>query len=599
MADSARYLPAWQGRTVGGAAGAARGLQTVPGSAGGALYDSDGNVEYNDGDWGGAAYGSDDEDGADGGGEDQIKTDREFLREHEEDYLAGYETLQQSTEARRAEDKAACEALLVATFCPKCHCTNLSSYERRAVTLLRPTYTVDIDVPIYTCHLCMHQFHVQPAAIGAFPSTTALARKLHVRRSGPPLLWFGQDLLELVYLLQHRSPQLAVKAFSEALSMMVGVKLGAKRIEGLLGKSLERYRAFAYRQRRAATLGCHDYPPERGAVGVCPARCHHAGTPDAHGNIRPLPDIQFDACMGLRRRADAAPKANAARTEPLVVERCLPVNARDGGQLFPGVRGIFRGAKEWCADIETKKAAKPCTACSNCNQFRAGADTSGKRRRHDQTGFFAAVCNHGFFLFGAFMHEGEKYAYAAMLLLLLAQIHFCGVERVWYDIGPCQFKPYWGKLRDQLPEEVQQQFAATVFPLLPFHRHMHTAACQAVNAAHFFKGAGLSFGEVVERKWSRAGELALRLVASGIAMIHIILECFWQLENELQDVRTHPTCRSYPSARSAAVPHSHVTSRACAAFTGESSCTAGFLDGAGARAARRYADAAAKYFGHD
>ena len=123
---------------------------------------------------------------------------------------------------------------------------------------------------------------------------------------------------------------------------------------------------------------------------------------------------------------------------------------------------------------------------------------------------------------------------------------------------------------------------------------MHTAACQAKHAAHFYKGSGWPFGEVAERKWSRAVELANRLVASGVAVTHVIVECFWQLENVLQDVCARLSREPQCTVRMGPMLGAFLTLRVCAAVTGEITCAASFLDGAGARPARRPAVAAGR-----
>ena len=416
-----------------------RGLLEVDGAGGALLFDADDNVYLEGGDdWGSCSSSDELEDGDDS--LHAAAKEREWGEGYLRDFFASRSDLRKLQQTQRQARRECYESLLAReTHCEKCHSTNIRKVDGRMVTLLcAGGYTMDIEVPVFGCSgragcACGYRWHRQAAAIGFFPTTLSQALQLHRRsRHQLPLLWMDVDLLQLLLLLQHRSPQLAVKACCEALAMKDGVEVSAQRLERLMGPTLDRYRAHAYVMRRNGTLGCHDYPPEQGVLGVCSARCHLAGTPDEEGNIRPLGDVQLDACMGLRRRAGAATKANAQRTEPIVVERCFPVNEADGLRLHPGVEGIRRGGREFCDEIQRVKAAAGEQPPTSCSTFKAATDVPDKQRRHDQTGLFGMFCIHGFCLGGAFMHEGEKYAYAAMMLQLLGLTHGCRILRAWY-----------------------------------------------------------------------------------------------------------------------------------------------------------------------
>lgn len=400
------------------------------------LYDSDDNVQ--------ATWYDADDDGSDVPSEDDkeqlVEQERQWLAGVVEDTFASHRLVEAFEQQQRAARREGYERLLRhVSHCECCYGDNIRVCEERVVTVLcAGAFMLPVTVPIYSCagrpgRPCGHRWHRQAAAIGCFPSGLGQALKLHLRpRSTVDLIWFEVKLLQLIIILQHRSPQFAVKACSESLASMTQGMLSASRVERLLGPTLDRFRAYDFEMLRNATLGCHDYPLEQGILGICSARCHLAGKPDEHGNPIPLGDLQLDACMGLRRRADAAPKANALRTEPLVVDRCLPVHEADGRRLFPGVAGIRRGAAEWCEEIHrTKEAAGDEGPVSSCSTFKAATDVSGKQRLHDQTGVFAMFCTHGFALGSAIMHAGEKYSYAVMMLHLLLAVHNCGVERIW------------------------------------------------------------------------------------------------------------------------------------------------------------------------
>jgi hypothetical protein len=181
------------------------------------------------------------------------------------------------------------------------------SGERSVRLVFAGWYTLDITVPLYHCSCCTQLFHVPAAAVGFFPSTAKMADRLYHAGPGLKLVWFERDFLAQLYAMQHCSPQLATKACTEAMAVVHGgVNVPAPRLEALLGPCMDRYRAFDFRMRRADTVGCDDYPPEQGLLGVCGARCHLAGTVQADGTVRPLPDLCLDACMGLRRYAGAA-----------------------------------------------------------------------------------------------------------------------------------------------------------------------------------------------------------------------------------------------------------------------------------------------------
>jgi len=109
--------------------------------------------------------------------------------------------------------------------------------------------------------------------------------------------------------------------------------------------------------------------------------------------------------------------------------------------------------------------------------------------------------------------------------------HECAIERGWYDIGPCQYEPWWTKLLSKSADSIRAALGGMQWPLPVWHRFMHTTQCQAKSAAHFFEGSGWPFGEAVERRWSRLIQLGLRLRTSGIAVFHTVLECFHQVEN--------------------------------------------------------------------
>lgn len=146
--------------------------------------------------------------------------------------------------------------------------------------------------------------------------------------------------------------------------------------------------------------------------------------------------------------------------------------------------------------------------------------------------------------------------------------------------------PYLLKYMLQRPD-VQEKLRGVQMPLQYFHRHMHTYACQAKHAAHFYKGSGWPFGEVAERKWSRLIELSKRAAASSVAKLHVMLECFWQRENLIQDVRALKLRAPFVFLRIGGTLRLRLTLAAGAVFTGEVTSAAGFLDGAGEGAAHR------------
>lgn len=413
---------AWQAR--GGAGGAARADAGVGGTSGGAAVEGGGLQYQYDSD--GGVYGAVD-DFYDGDGEcTEHETEsaaelQQWVASNVEDYFANYDWQTGFNQRREAFLLSEFEPRLQLPACPACaggEPSYSSSGERRVTLVFAGWYTLDITVPLYYCSGCVKHFQAPAAAIGFFPSTVKMAERLHSSSQSLRMVWFERDFMAHLYALQHCSPQLAIKACAEAMAVVHGgVCIPASRLEALLGPSMERHRAVDFRLRRADTAGCEDYPPEQGLVGACSARCHLAGKRRSDGSLHPLPDINLDACMGVKRFAGAAHKANAARTEPLVVHSVMPVHERDGAQLLPGVEDIRRGGVEYCEDIYKLVGTGKCE--SSCSSFRAVTGESRKHVRHDQTGVMAGVCHHGVTFLSVLMNLGEKYAYAAMILMVL------------------------------------------------------------------------------------------------------------------------------------------------------------------------------------
>lgn len=192
------------------------------------------------------------------------------------------------------------------------------------------------------------------------------------------------------------------------------------------------------------------------------------------------------------------------------------------------------------------------TRDSHCtDKHKAGTETSKTSERYNRTGMFATFCPHGFVLCGCHMHEGERYAYAAMCLYLIVKETKGPIDFCWYDIGPCKFRLYWVRFVDSLPsdmatEEEKGWMRAIRFPLCTFHRYMHVAICQRAYAAELpiFKGAGTGVGEPPEQFWAKMGRMADRMQYSRLSKTGAVFEAFIDVSNDKQDVRAR-----YPSSQ--------------------------------------------------
>ena len=177
----------------------------------------------------------------------------------------------------------------------------------------------------------------------------------------------------------------------------------------------------------------------------------------------------------------------------------------------------------------------------------AGRANSNKAPRKDVTGNFAAFCRHHFYIVGASMSVGERYAFGCMILYLVTAQNQCNIDFCWYDIGPCKFKArrqsvisikricvaltlsgstyqanysspfaqaYFEKWIEEckwLSPEEKKLLRGIKFPLPPFHQYCHEASCQCAHAPHLYEGAGTAAGEPPEAFWALFGKLSHRI----------------------------------------------------------------------------------------
>lgn len=162
----------------------------------------------------------------------------------------------------------------------------------------------------------------------------------------------------------------------------------------------------------------------------------------------------------------------------------------------------------------------------------------------DITGLFGVFCRHHHFLLGANMYGGEKYAYGALLLLILLLTYpHLRLGNGTYDIGVCLWGPWLEIVVAVLKASDVPALASAADALAelrnlmaPFHRNDHKMQCQVKHDVALQSGAGVQHGEAPEQKWSAWGRVAPKTKGMALAGRHVLLECLVSLENTKQRV---------------------------------------------------------------
>ena len=143
------------------------------------------------------------------------------------------------------------------------------------------------------------------------------------------------------------------------------------------------------------------------------------------------------------------------------------------------------------------------------------------------------------------MSSGEKYAYGAQLVMILA-VMFPAMNfgNLTYDIGVCLWGPWFLALVAALMasgvpflEAASKALALIQLLMAPFHRNDHKVQCQVKHDTALKVNAGVQHGECPEQKWSVIGRVAPKTKGMALAGRHVLLESLIMLENQKQRVR--------------------------------------------------------------
>ena len=358
--------------------------------------------------------------------------------------------------ALRQEAPVGKAALQAALTLHRCSCCGSFSIQQRPGTdSTRTVYWVGtsgatmLKVPMYDCLRCSNVFHAHPAAIGGFPSTPVNALKLHRSHSDNEAapIWLDTLLLSSIVSLQFESAATSEGAFCSAVCAVVDkassgeLHLDKKRLQCLLGSALEEYLVVALRLLDVVDLGVANYPVNKERLLSCCGACWQAGQLDAAtGSRRTLHSVYMDACMKFRHLV-----FSPIGSQPALQQRIATIYDRpaDLPALFSNARSV-RGSNSWCCSVAgdmngilalLESEAKLCGG-----EFVSARATSGRSAKVNISGIFGAFCRHGFFLAGASMACGERYAFGCLVLYLITAQNGTKIDFCWYDIGPCKFK---------------------------------------------------------------------------------------------------------------------------------------------------------------
>lgn len=435
------------------------------------------------------------------------------------------------------------DAIILACACSRCpHCGSADIEEEQTVDVEYVTTrgSVTIPVPVYACSVCDEQFHRSPISVGAFPATPVKSVDLTSAGTGDKPAWLDMRMLELYFHEQYSCPQMSEEGLCKAVNAMPGSP-AAVRLQGFLQDVLPEWLRLRERLADPATLGCADYPLRKGLFGCCGA-CAEAG-PE-----KPLHSVHFDGVFKLKTYAFAAPVQNESGPDAVVCGcRVVPATAPavDGAALFPKAPNIT-GTRAFCdylQDFMRGEAGKEPGA-NHCANLKAASEESKSKVHLSERGLFGALCSHGFFILGAIMELGERYAFAILLLYVIAKEQQCKVEFAWYDIG-CRFGPYLERYIRELEAagleaDIISCLKDTKSPLPTWHEICHVLSCRATYSSRNFPGAGTGVGDLCEGCWAWLGLFGGRWSHMSRSKKLVILAANLAEWNRKKDVR-NPT----------------------------------------------------------
>ena len=352
----------------------------------------------------------------------------------------------------RREAPVGKEALQEALTMHRCSCCSSFSIKQlegaegtRTVCWVGSSGAALLKVSIWECLDCASVFHAHPAAIGGFPSTPVRALNLYRSYSDKAVpIWLDTLLLSSIVCLQHESAATseagicsAVCAAAEKASGGL-LPLDKKRLHCLLGPAIEEYLVVISKIADIAELGVLDYPVNKERLLSCCAACWLAGTRDpVTGARRSLHSLYMDGCMKIRHMAFSPTGDSTALQQRIVTTED---RSNSSPALFSRAPSV-RGSKSWCSSVAADMKGVPDSEFRQCGaEFVSGRATSGKSAKVDVSGIFGGLCRHRFFIAGASMAFGERYAFGCMLLYLITAQNGTNIDFCWYDIGPCKFK---------------------------------------------------------------------------------------------------------------------------------------------------------------
>lgn len=224
-----------------------------------------------------------------------------------------------------------------------------------------------------------------------------------------------------------------------------------------------------------------------------------------------------------------------------------PTAAAAASGAAAAASGAATAASSVAAASRATTTAARC--CNNFDAVDAPASGGAKKSLFDTFGFFGMFCRHRILLLGCNMFSGERRAYLTCLLWVFLSIHKLIIDNIEYDIGPCQWLPWFVLFLllegdKDVPDAVKQLLRACLSevqaPLMRFHFYCHRVLCQATFDGWLMPGTAVQHGEGTEMKWSKFNKLATRLKGMGKAARYGEIDYWWHCENMRQDVRRRP-----------------------------------------------------------
>ena len=346
-------------------------------------------------------------------------------------------------------------------------------------------FRFSVDVPISVCSFCGDVFTVDAFELGCFPGSPGEAANLATTPEGHEPIWFDLSLVESFEGASNRIKRFSVVVWASWLDDIhtrnrCEAYVGLPRLRKCLGDALREYGYIEQHTSDFKKLGVDTYPS--GVFGQC-GGCWSAGKEctigEKHEASRPLHSGFIDGCFKM-------PHLRNQTKTPITQDYSLPPNH----SKFAPNHSIFEFSNKEdnvLGTVDTK----------GCSDFEADGELGRKSEVYDITGIMGMFCRHGYCGIALNMFTGERYMYGLFMLYLLCIQRQIVVLFFWYDIG-CRFKSRWPKWLNNMEssgEHVDEALRGMSFPLPPFHKYAHSAACQMANSSSGMEGAGRPPGD--------------------------------------------------------------------------------------------------------